>query len=392
MKRVCLLGATGSIGDSTLAVLRLNPERYQLFAVTGYQQTAKLLQICQEFQPAFAVVPQSAAKQFRQLLTEAGLKTQVLEGEQGLVSIAEHPEVDILVAAIVGAAGLLPTLAGVKQGKRVLLANKEALVMAGSLFMQAVEQYQATLLPVDSEHNAIFQCLPQHFEQSALANQGVEQLLLTASGGPFRGWKKEQLQQVTPAQAVAHPKWSMGQKISVDSATLMNKGLELIEACWLFDVQPDRVEVVVHPQSIVHSLVRFSDGSVLAQMGNPDMCTPLAHALAWPERITAGVEPLDLVQLGQLSFEAPDLDAFPCLNLARHAFISGGTAPAVLNAANEVAVAAFLTNQLGFNQIPELIDAVLQQQPQQQINELDILLSEDARARELANRLLTTLF
>lgn len=392
MKRVCLLGATGSIGDSTLAVLRLNPERYQLFAVTGYQQTAKLLQICQEFQPAFAVVPQSAAKQFRQLLTEAGLKTQVLEGEQGLVSIAEHPEVDILVAAIVGAAGLLPTLAGVKQGKRVLLANKEALVMAGSLFMQAVEQHQATLLPVDSEHNAIFQCLPQHFEQSALANQGVEQLLLTASGGPFRGWKKEQLQQVTPAQAVAHPKWSMGQKISVDSATLMNKGLELIEACWLFDVQPDRVEVVVHPQSIVHSLVRFSDGSVLAQMGNPDMCTPLAHALAWPERITAGVEPLDLVQLGQLSFEAPDLDAFPCLNLARHAFISGGTAPAVLNAANEVAVAAFLTNQLGFNQIPELIDAVLQQQPQQQINELDILLSEDARARELANRLLTTLF
>ena len=392
MKRVCLLGATGSIGDSTLAVLRLNPERYQLFAVTGYQQTAKLLQICQEFQPAFAVVPQSAAKQFRQLLTEAGLKTQVLEGEQGLVSIAEHPEVDILVAAIVGAAGLLPTLAGVKQGKRVLLANKEALVMAGSLFMQAVEQYQATLLPVDSEHNAIFQCLPQHFEQSALANQGVEQLLLTASGGPFRGWKKEQLQQVTPAQAVAHPKWSMGQKISVDSATLMNKGLELIEACWLFDVQPDLVEVVVHPQSIVHSLVRFSDGSVLAQMGNPDMCTPLAHALAWPERITAGVEPLDLVQLGQLSFEAPDLDAFPCLNLARHAFISGGTAPAVLNAANEVAVAAFLTNQLGFNQIPELIDAVLQQQPQQQINELDILLSEDARARELANRLLTTLF
>lgn len=392
MKRVCLLGATGSIGDSTLAVLRLNPERYQLFAVTGYQQTAKLLQICQEFQPAFAVVPQSAAKQFRQLLTEAGLKTQVLEGEQGLVSIAEHPEVDILVAAIVGAAGLLPTLAGVKQGKRVLLANKEALVMAGSLFMQAVEQHQATLLPVDSEHNAIFQCLPQHFEQSALANQGVEQLLLTASGGPFRGWKKEQLQQVTPAQAVAHPKWSMGQKISVDSATLMNKGLELIEACWLFDVQPDRVEVVVHPQSIVHSLVRFSDGSVLAQMGNPDMCTPLAHALAWPERITAGVEPLDLVQLGQLSFEAPNLDAFPCLNLARHAFISGGTAPAVLNAANEVAVAAFLTNQLGFNQIPELIDAVLQQQPQQQINELDILLSEDARARELANRLLTTLF
>ncbi|WP_404414497.1 1-deoxy-D-xylulose-5-phosphate reductoisomerase [Marinospirillum sp.] len=386
MIQVSLLGATGSIGQSTLDVLARNRDRYQLFAVSGYRRLNELLNICREHQPQFAVVPAPEAAAFRKQLTEAGLKTEVLEGEEGLVDISAHSDVQVVVAAIVGAAGLLPTLAAVRAGKRILLANKEALVMSGALFMQAVKENQATLLPVDSEHNAIFQCLPDHFGSQPLAEQGIEKLLLTASGGPFRGWSAEALVGVTPAQAVAHPNWSMGQKISVDSATLMNKGLELIEACWLFGLEPEEIEVVVHPQSIIHSLVSYKDGSVLAQMGNPDMRTPIAHALAWPERINAGVAPLDLMTAGSLSFEQPDEQAFPCLKLARQAFKAGGTAPALLNAANEVAVEAFLQKRLGFTQIPELIAEVLHLSQPQPVNDLDILLSEDRRARELAKR------
>ena len=388
MIQVSLLGATGSIGQSTLDVLARNQDRYQLFAVSGYSRLQELLQICRDYQPQWAVVPAKEAANFRKQLAEAGLKTEVLEGEQGLVEIAAHPETEVVVAAIVGAAGLLPTLAAVKAGKRILLANKEALVVSGALFMQAVQEHQATLLPVDSEHNAIFQCLPNHFGKQPLAEQGIEKLLLTASGGPFRGWSKEALVGVSPAQAVAHPNWSMGQKISVDSATLMNKGLELIEACWLFGLQPENIEVVVHPQSIIHSLVSYKDGSVLAQMGNPDMRTPIAHALAWPERISAGVTPLDLMTAGALSFESPDEDAFPCLKLASQAFKAGGTAPALLNAANEVAVEAFLQKRLGFTQIPELIAEVLHLSQPQPANSLEVLLSEDRRARELAQRTL----
>lgn len=389
MIQVAVLGATGSIGDSTLDVLARNSDRYQLFAVSGYQRLDQLFSICCQFQPRYAAVPEEAAQSFALRLADAGLATQVLSGPEGLASLASHEQVDIVVAAIVGAAGLLPTLAAVKAGKRILLANKEALVVAGSLFMEAVHQHQATLLPIDSEHNAIFQCLPNHFDQQPLVDQGIEKLLLTASGGPFRGWSREALTAVTPAQAVAHPKWSMGQKISVDSATLMNKGLELIEACWLFNLEPSAIEVVVHPQSIIHSLVRYKDGSVLAQMGHPDMRTPIAHALAWPERIDAGVDPLDLFTTGALHFEKPDEKAFPCLNLARQAFLAGGTAPATLNAANEVAVEAFLEKRLAFHQIPELIDEVLQLTAVQPANDLNILLSEDRHAREVAKRSLT---
>ncbi|SFC38283.1 1-deoxy-D-xylulose 5-phosphate reductoisomerase [Marinospirillum celere] len=389
MIQVSLLGATGSIGESTLDVLARNADRYQLFAVSGYRRLDQLFNICCQFQPSYAVVPQESAASFRQRLADQGLATEVLEGEEGLATIASHEAVQVVVAAIVGAAGLLPTLAAVEAGKRILLANKEALVVAGALFMDAVRKHQATLLPVDSEHNAIFQCLPDHFGKQPLADQGIEKLLLTASGGPFRGWSLSDLAGVTPAQAVAHPNWSMGQKISVDSATLMNKGLELIEACWLFNLQPASIEVVVHPQSIIHSLVSYRDGSVLAQLGNPDMRTPIAHALAWPERIDAGVAPLDLMTAGALHFEQPDEQAFPCLNLARQAFISGGTAAATLNAANEVAVEAFLQKRLAFNQIPELIEEVLQLTNIQPANNLDILLSEDRHARDVAGRCLT---
>lgn len=387
MIQVSLLGATGSIGQSTLDVLARNPDRYQLFAVSGYHRLKDLLEICRIHRPRFAVVPATKATDFAKQLADLGLSTQVLEGEQGLVAIASDLEVDILVAAIVGAAGLLPTLAGIQASKRILLANKEALVMSGALFMQAIKDSQALLLPLDSEHNAIFQCLPEGFAKNSLAEQGIEKLLLTASGGPFRGWSQAALASVTPEQAVAHPNWSMGQKISVDSATLMNKGLELIEACWLFDLPPEKVEVLVHPQSIIHSLVSYKDGSVLAQMGNPDMRTPIAHALAWPERIDAGVAPLDLITTGALNFEQPDEAAFPCLGLARQAFRAGGTAPALLNAANEVAVEAFLEKRLGFTQIPEVITEVLNLLAPQPANDLEILLSEDRRARDLAQRL-----
>lgn len=391
MIRVALLGATGSVGQSSLDVIARNTDKYEVFAVSGYQRLTELLAICKKFQPQLAAVPEAAAANFQKQLTAAGCSTQVVAGEAGLQVLASTPEVDLVVAAIVGAAGLVPTLAAVKAGKRILLANKEALVMSGALFMDAVEAHNATLLPIDSEHNAIFQCLPADFAKRSFAEQGIDKLLLTASGGPFRGWSQQALEAVTPAQAVAHPNWSMGRKISVDSASLMNKGLELIEACWLFDVQPQAIQVVVHPQSIIHSMVSYRDGSVLAQLGNPDMRTPIAHALAWPERINAGVAPLNLITSAALTFEQPDEAAFPCLQLARQAFKAGGTAPAILNAANEVAVAAFLDEQIRFTQIPEVIDQVLDKSSIQAANELDVLLSEDLRANQLAQRIIQKL-
>lgn len=385
-QQITVLGATGSIGLSTLDVIARHPDRYQVFALTGFARLNELFQLCVAHRPRFAVVPGTdAANQLQDQLSGAGLETRVLVGEGGLCEVAAHPEVDAVMAAIVGAAGLRPTLAAVEAGKKVLLANKEALVMSGALFMQAVRKSGAVLLPIDSEHNAIFQCLPQDFSRG-LGAVGVRRILLTASGGPFRQTPLEQLQDVTPEQACAHPVWSMGRKISVDSATMMNKGLELIEACWLFDARPDQVEVVIHPQSVIHSLVDYVDGSVLAQLGNPDMRTPIANALAWPERIDSGVAPLDLFRIGQLDFQAPDEQRFPCLRLARQAAEAGGSAPAMLNAANEVAVAAFLDGRIGYLQIASLIESVLVREPVVAVNELETVFAMDARARMLAGQ------
>ena len=379
-----MLGATGSIGGSTLDVIARHPERYRVHALTAHRSREALLALCHRHRPAVAVLEREAdAAWLRERLGEADLPTEVRSGPEALVEVAEAAEAEVVMSAIVGAAGLLPTLAAVRAGKRVLLANKEALVMSGALFMEAVRRHGATLLPIDSEHNAIYQCLPVE-HRGGLARHGVTQLLLTASGGPFRGWSAEALSGVTPAQACAHPNWSMGQKISVDSATLMNKGLELIEACWLFDARPDQVEVVVHPQSVIHSMAAYSDGSVIAQLGNPDMRTPIAYGLAWPERIEAGVQALDLFQVARLDFEPPDEVAFPCLRLAREAMAAGGTAPAVLNAANEVAVAAFLAGRLPFTGIAELVARVRDAEPVAPADELEAILEADARARRAA--------
>jgi 1-deoxy-D-xylulose-5-phosphate reductoisomerase len=388
VQQVTILGATGSIGQSTLAVLDLHPERYQVFALSAHSRLPELAALCVKYQPRYAVIDQEADIKLLQALLPDACQTEVLAGTDALAWVAAHPDCDTVMAAIVGAAGLLPTLAAVNAGKRVLLANKEALVMAGQLFMQAVTEHQATLLPIDSEHNAIFQCLPVNY-QHGLAKVGVERILLTASGGPFRDFNAEQLAQVTPEQACKHPNWVMGRKISVDSATLMNKGLEFIEACWLFDAQPAQVQIVIHPQSIIHSLVQYVDGSTLAQLGNPDMRTPIANALAFPERIAAGVSPLDLCQ-HQLQFYPPDEQRFPCLALARQAMQAGGTAPAILNAANEVAVAAFLDKKLPFIAIPQLIDAVLTQLPMSPANNLDTILHADQQARLMAERWLSS--
>lgn len=378
---VTVLGATGSIGQSTLDVLARHPQDYQVFALTGFSRLELLQRQCLQHRPRYAVVPdEAAASALREALRAAGLATEVLSGEQGLCAVASHPDCAIVMAAIVGAAGLTPTLAAVEAGKRVLLANKEALVMSGALFMQAVERSGAELLPIDSEHNAIFQCMPGDYARG-LQRVGVRRVLLTASGGPFRDWSLEQIARATPEQACRHPNWSMGRKISVDSASMMNKGLELIEACWLFDVPPARIEVVVHPQSVIHSLVDYIDGSVLAQLGNPDMRTPIAHALAWPRRIDSGVEPLDLFAIARLEFEAPDLQRFPCLALARQAAEVGGTVPALLNAANEVAVEAFLDGRSGFADIPRLIAAVLEQLPRDDAGSLEQVLEADRQAR-----------
>jgi len=385
-QQITVLGATGSIGLSTLDVIGRHPERYQVFALSGFTRLSELLALCVRHAPKFAVVPEvGAAQALQDDLRAAGLPTQVLVGEVGLCQVASDPDVDAVMAAIVGAAGLRPTLAAVEAGKKILLANKEALVMSGALFMQAVRKSGSVLLPIDSEHNAIFQCMPRDFSRG-LEAVGVRRILLTASGGPFRQTPLEELLHVSPEQACAHPNWSMGRKISVDSASMMNKGLELIEACWLFDAKPAQVEVVIHPQSVIHSLVDYVDGSVLAQLGNPDMRTPIANALAWPERIDSGVAPLDLFAIARLDFQAPDEQRFPCLRLARQAAEAGGSAPAMLNAANEVAVAAFLDGRVRYPEIASMIEEVLNLEAVVSVDDLDAVFTADARARELAGQ------
>ncbi|MDX1757723.1 MAG: 1-deoxy-D-xylulose-5-phosphate reductoisomerase [Marinobacter sp.] len=383
MRNVTILGATGSIGQSTLDVIRRHPDRFAVHALTASTRVDEMVSLCRDFRPRFAVMADvtAAARLAEQLPRDLG--TEVLAGETGLCEVASAGEVDTVMAAIVGAAGLAPTLAAAKAGKRVLLANKEALVMSGQMFMDAVAESGAELLPIDSEHNAIFQCLPSD-QMRNLGGAGVRRILLTASGGPFRTFSREALRDVTPAQACAHPNWSMGRKISVDSASLMNKGLELIEACWLFDTRPEMVEVHIHPESIIHSMVDYVDGSVLAQLGSPDMRTPIANGLAWPERIDAGVKPLDLFALGQFNFERPDLERFPCLRLAAEAFESGGTAPAVLNAANEVAVSAFLNGNLRFIDIPVMIERTLSCMTMEVAEDFDALFAKDREARARA--------
>ena len=388
-QQITVLGATGSIGLSTLDVIARHPERYQVFALSGYTRLSELRALCVRHAPRFAVVPEaSAARGLQDDLHAAGLSTRVLVGEEGLCQVAADPEVDAVMAAIVGAAGLRPTLAAVEAGKKILLANKEALVMSDALFMQAVRKSGSVLLPIDSEHNAIFQCMPGDFARG-LGAVGVRRILLTASGGPFRQTPMAELVHVTPDQACAHPNWSMGRKISVDSASMMNKGLELIEACWLFDARPSQVEVVIHPQSVIHSLVDYIDGSVLAQLGNPDMRTPIANALAWPERIDSGVPPLDLFAIARLDFQAPDEDRFPCLRLARQAAEAGNSAPAMLNAANEVAVAAFLDGRVRYPEIASIIEEVLNLEPVVAVDDLDAVFTADTKARVLAGQWLS---
>ncbi len=388
IKGITVLGSTGSIGLSTLDVIARHPQRYRVVALTANRQVERMVQQCLHFRPSYAVMSDAgAAEQLSLLLREQGCDTQVLAGVSGLEQVSALPEVDYVMAAIVGGAGLPPALAAARAGKRILLANKEALVMSGALFMDEVRQSGAELLPIDSEHNAIFQCMPPGFERG-LAETGVRKILLTASGGPFRSLPVEQLSQVSPEQAVAHPNWSMGRKISVDSASMMNKGLEVIEACWLFNTGPDHIQVVLHPQSVIHSMVEYSDGSVLAQLGNPDMRTPIAHALAWPERIDAGVPSLDMFAVARLDFEPPDMQRFPCLRLAIEAIQTGGTAPAVLNAANEVVVEAFLQELIPFTDIPRIIEQTLERLPAQPASDLETIFAVDGEARRLASTLI----
>jgi 1-deoxy-D-xylulose-5-phosphate reductoisomerase len=380
---VTVLGSTGSIGVSTLDVLARHPDRFHIAALTGFTQVERLFEQCRRYRPSLAVLADaSAARRLRTLLSQAGLDIEVAEGEEGLERAATAPS-DIVMAAIVGAAGLAPTLAAVRAGKRVLIANKEPLVMCGHLFIEEAARSGAELLPIDSEHNAVFQCLPPD-HRTGQRDPGVRRILLTCSGGPFRNTPQSELATVTPEQACAHPNWSMGRKISVDSATLMNKGLELIEACWLFGVAPDDVEIVIHPQSVIHSMVEYDDGSVLAQMGNPDMRTPIAHALGWPDRISSGVSPLDRLEVARLEFEGPDFSRFPALDLATQAARSGGTSPTILNAANEVAVGAFLDRQIGFLDIPRVIKAVMEAVPSSGADDLAMILDADRRARDAA--------
>lgn len=386
MKSVTILGSTGSIGLSTLDVLSLHPEKFKVYALTANQSVETMLQQCLQFQPEIAVMLDAkAADKLAEALRKEGCNTVVKSGAQSLEDVSSSSRTDIVVAAIVGAAGLLPTLAAAKAGKRILLANKEALVMSGALFMKTVAENGATLLPVDSEHNAIWQCLPvantQHHDFNG---KGVRKIILTASGGPFRDYELDKLEEVTPEQAVAHPNWSMGQKISVDSATMMNKGLEVIEAHWLFGLQSQQIEVVLHRQSVIHSMVDYEDGSVLAQMGNPDMRTPITNTLSWPERIASGVAPLDLVKVGRLDFSEADFSRFPCLRLAYKALNDGGTATAILNAANEVAVQAFLDEQIRFTEIAKIIEDVLTELPIHEASSLEQILADDAAARDLA--------
>jgi 1-deoxy-D-xylulose-5-phosphate reductoisomerase len=371
-----------------LDVISQHPHRYRVYALTAFSQVDKMLELCQRFLPKHAVMgSQEAAEQLAEHLQTAGLDIHVSFGVQALCEVAAADEVTSVMAAIVGAAGLEPTLAAAKCGKRVLLANKEVLVMAGQFFMQAVKDHGATLLPIDSEHNAIFQCMPQNTEHD-FECAGIRRILLTASGGPFRNTDLDALRQVTPDQACAHPNWSMGRKISVDSASMMNKGLELIEACWLFDTTPDKVDVVVHPQSVIHSMVDYIDGSVIAQLGNPDMRTPIAYGLAWPERISSGVSALDLIATGRLDFQAPDEVRFPCLRLAREAFNTGGTAMAILNAANEVAVEAFLDERLLFTDIAKVIESTIENSTITEPSDLAEVIKADQQARLLCRSII----
>ncbi|HUN69200.1 MAG TPA: 1-deoxy-D-xylulose-5-phosphate reductoisomerase [Burkholderiales bacterium] len=378
-----LLGATGSIGKSTLDVVARHAGRYHLFALTAHRAADALLALCLRHAPRYAVLSGMAEDpDLRRRFADAGCAAELLFGARALEEVAADTRCDVVMAAIVGAAGLAPTLAAARAGKRILLANKEALVMAGPLFMRAVRDSGAALLPIDSEHNAVFQCLPQ--AAGAPSVRAVRRILLTASGGPFRTASVERLSRVTPEEACAHPNWVMGRKISVDSATMMNKGLEVIEARWLFDLPAERIEVLIHSQSVIHSLVEFVDGSVIAQLSNPDMRVPIAHALGFPERIESGATPLDLAAIGQLSFEAPDSGRFPCLGLAYAALRAGGTAPAALNAANEVAVAAFLEGRLRYTAIPQVIEHTLARMDARQADSIETVLEADRAARRTA--------
>ena len=386
IQSLTVLGSTGSIGVSTLDVVARHPDRYRVFALTAHRQVDRLAEQCLQFAPRYAVLlDASAADALTAALRAQGSKTEVLVGQEALLEVSRADEVDAVMAAIVGAAGLAPALAAARAGKKILLANKESLVMAGAVFLQAVREGGAQLLPIDSEHNAVFQSLPQQYH--GMAQSGVRRILLTASGGPFRSRALADLAAVTPEQACAHPNWAMGRKISVDSATMMNKGLEVIEACLLFGAAPSQVDVVIHPQSVIHSMVEYLDGSVIAQLGNPDMRTPIAHALAYPERIEAGVGSLDLARIGRLDFEPADCTRFPCLGLAYRALRVGGGAPAVLNAANEIAVEAFLDGRLGFLQIAEVIENTLDAVVVDDVDCLDLVIAADAAAREHARAL-----
>ncbi|PTQ81885.1 1-deoxy-D-xylulose 5-phosphate reductoisomerase [Nitrosospira multiformis] len=391
VRHLTILGSTGSIGVSTLDVVARHPDRFRVVALTANKSVQKILEQCRRFEPRYAVLlDEASAERLRVEIRGAGLATEVLWGVDSLEKVASLPDVDTVMAAIVGAAGIRPTFAAAATGKRVLLANKETMVMAGRIFTDVVKENHATLLPIDSEHNAIFQSLPQHFSGDLRA-VGVRRILLTASGGPFRQMPLAALENVTPGQACAHPNWVMGQKISVDSATMMNKGLEVIEAHWLFEAPPEQIEVVIHPQSIIHSMVEYVDGSVLAQLGNPDMRTPIAHALGFPERMETGVNPLDMFKIARLDFEAPDFERFPCLRLAYQALASGGSAPAVLNAVNEVAVDSFLKCLMPFTAIPAMIEDVMQTIDRRDIATLDDVLAADGVAREAAREWLTCL-
>lgn len=388
MQNMVILGATGSIGASTLSVIQHNPAAYHVYALVANTNVDKMAELCAIHRPEIAhmVCPQAAKALAERLGT--GSSTRVSTGESELLELVTHSRVDTVMAAIVGAAGMIPTLASVKAGKRVLLANKEALVMSGRLFMEATRQSGATLLPVDSEHNAIFQCLPEAVQQQLgycnLQGAGISSILLTGSGGPFLSADLASLASVTPAQAIKHPNWSMGPKISVDSATMMNKGLEYVEARWLFNASAEQLKVVIHPQSVIHSMVQYQDGSVLAQLGNPDMCTPIAHCMAYPERIVSGVEPLDFFKVGQLSFCEPDFARYPCLELAMSACASGQEATTVLNAANEMAVASFLKGEIGFTDIARVNEACLARVPQSPLNSIADILALDGQSRQYA--------
>ncbi|MGL5662101.1 MAG: 1-deoxy-D-xylulose-5-phosphate reductoisomerase [Aeromonas sp.] len=396
MRNLVILGASGSIGQSTLKVLRHNPGSWQVLALTAARSVDAMLRDCLEFSPRFAVmVDETAARELATRLKTHGSATEVMAGAAALCEVAAHPDAHSVMAAIVGAAGLAPTMAAVRASKRILLANKEALVMSGAFFMEAVRAYGAELLPIDSEHNAIFQCLPTEVQHQPgfcdLQSAGISKILLTGSGGPFRYTELSELAQVTPAQAIAHPNWSMGAKISVDSATMMNKGLEYIEARWLFNAAPEQIQVVIHPQSVIHSMVQYKDGSVLAQLGNPDMCTPIAHALAYPERIVSSVEPLDFFSVTEFSFIRPDYQRYPCLALAMSACQKGQAATTALNAANEEAVAAFLAGRIGFMDIAKINEVVMLALESSAVSSFDDLFALDGAARARAHTLIAGL-